>query len=145
MYGTMLNERLAKAHFWATILPLNGVFMGMMMMGYAGMHRRLYNPFIYDFLKKLIPMNNFVTTCAILMGFAQIFFITNLIWTYFKGEQASDNPWEVGTLEWTTPSPVPHYNFKSIPIVKCGPHELGNPKLTTGRDFQYQTEELVEV
>ena len=118
--------------------------MGMMIMGYAGMHRRLYNPFIYEFLEKLIPMNHFVTISAIVMGAAQIIFVWNFIDALVRRKKvATDNPWNVGTLEWTMPSPAPHYNFKEIPVVKCGPHELGNPKLTTGRDFQYQTEEVV--
>ena len=147
MFGRMMDERLAKIHFWATMIPLNGVFTGMMMMGYAGMHRRLYNPFIYEFMEKLMPLNKFVTYCAIAMGFSQIFFLYNFFKTIFGKNipKASDNPWEVGTLEWTIPSPAPHYNFKEIPHVKCGPHELGNPNLTNGRDFQYQTEELVKV
>ncbi len=143
MFGKMLNETLGHIHFWLTFLGLNGVFMGMMVVGYAGMHRRIYNPFVYDFLKHLIPINTFVTWSAILMGFAQIFFVINFIHTiFFKKEKATDNPWDVGTLEWTIPSPAPVYNFKEIPVVKCGPHEFGNPALTNGRDFQFQTEEI---
>lgn len=148
MFGRMMNECLAKWHFWFTMIPLNGIFTGMMIMGYAGMHRRLYNPFIYEFMNKLIPINTFVTWCAIAMGLAQGIFIYNFFKTVFfskKQPLASNNPWEVGTLEWEIPSPAPHYNFKEIPVVKCGPHEFGNPNLKTGRDFQYQTEELVEV
>ncbi|EQC43465.1 cbb3-type cytochrome c oxidase subunit I [Bacteriovorax sp. Seq25_V] len=143
MFGKMLNETLGHIHFWLTFLGLNGVFMGMMIVGYAGMHRRIYNPFVYDFLKHLIPMNSFITWSALLMGFAQIFFVINFVYTvFFKKEKATDNPWEVGTLEWTIPSPAPVYNFKEIPVVKCGPHEFGNPALTGDRDFQYQTEEI---
>jgi cytochrome c oxidase subunit 1 len=144
MFGVMLNETLGKWHFWGTMIGLNGLFMGMMIVGHAGMHRRLYDPFVYDFLKHLIPLNMFVTLSAFLMGASQFFFLWNMFISLRKGEQASDNPWNVGTLEWTIPSPAPHYNFKDIPIVKCGPHELGNPNLPDGRDFQYQTEELVK-
>lgn len=146
MFGRMLNERLGKIHFWTTMIPLNGIFMGMMLVGYGGMHRRLYNPFVYEFMAKLIPVNQFITMSAVAMGLAQIIFVYNFIQTiFFSKEKASDNPWEVGTLEWQIPSPAPHYNFKDIPTVKCGPHELGNPNLKSGRDFQYQTEELVQV
>jgi cytochrome c oxidase subunit 1 len=122
---------------------LNGVFMGMMIIGHAGMHRRLYNPFVYDFLQRLIPLNQFITISALTMGAAQIIFVYNFIHSLMKGEKASQNPWDVGTLEWTIPSPAPHYNFKEIPVVKCGPHEYGNP-LLKDKDFQYQTEELVK-
>ena len=94
-------------------------------------------------LKKLIPINTFATWSAIVMGFAQIIFVINFVHAvFFKKEKASDNPWEVGTLEWTIPSPAPHYNFKEIPVVKCGPHEFGNPNLLLEETFQYQTEEL---
>ncbi|WPU63807.1 cytochrome c oxidase subunit I [Peredibacter starrii] len=146
MFGRMMDERLAKIHFWATMLPLNGIFMGMMMVGWAGMHRRLYNPFIYEFMHKLIPVNQFITFSAVAMGLAQFIFLYNLFKTVFSKNYpaAPANPWNVGTLEWQIPSPAPHYNFLEIPHVKCGPHELGNPNLPDGRDFQYQTEELVK-
>lgn len=143
MFGVILNEFWAKIHFWITMMGLNGIFMGMLLMGQAGMHRRLYNPFVYEFLHNLIPMNKFVTYSAIIMGAAQIIFFINFVHgIFFKKEKASQNPWEVGTLEWTIPSPAPNYNFKEIPVVKCGPHEFGNPNLSGDRDFQYQTEEL---
>lgn len=143
MFGRMLDERLGKIHFWISILGLNGIFMGMMIMGWAGMHRRIYNPFVYEFMEKLIPINTFVTWSAILMGFGQLFFVYNYIYSMYKGPIATQNPWEVGTLEWTIPSPAPVHNFDTIPVVKCGPHELGNPNVK-GKDFQYQTEELVK-
>ncbi len=143
MFGVIMNECWAKIHFWITMLGLNGVFMGMLLIGYGGMHRRIFNPFIYEFTQKLIPLNTFTTWSAIIMGLAQIIFFINFVHAiFFKKEKASDNPWEVGTLEWTIPSPAPHFNFKEIPIVKIGPHEFGNPALTGERDFQYQTEEL---
>lgn len=143
MFGRMMNERLGKIHFWVSMVGLNGIFMGMMVIGYAGMHRRIYNPFVYEFLQNLIPLNKFITYSAILMGLGQLFFVWNFIISMKKGPIASQNPWEVGTLDWTIPSPAPHYNFKEIPLVKCGPHELGNPNVV-GKDFQYQTEELVK-
>jgi cytochrome c oxidase subunit 1 len=142
MYGRMLNEALGKWHFWISMLGLNGIFMGMMVIGYAGMHRRIYNPFVYEFLQNLVPLNTFITMSAIMMGAGQLIFVWNFIYSMYKGPVASQNPWEVGTLEWTIPSPAPHYNFKEIPVVKCGPHEFGNPNLKGDRDFQYQTEEL---
>ncbi len=141
MFGRMMNETLGKIHFWISMLGLNGIFMGMMIVGYAGMHRRIYNPFVYEYLQKLIPINMFITISAITMGFGQLFFVYNFVNSLWNGPKASQNPWEVGTLEWTIPSPAPHYNFDIIPVVKCGPHEIGNPNLK-GRDFQYQTEEL---
>ncbi|RLA67462.1 MAG: cytochrome-c oxidase [Epsilonproteobacteria bacterium] len=146
MFGVMMNECLAKWHFWLSFIGLNGIFMGMMVLGYAGMHRRLYNPFVYEFMKGMVPLNTFVTWSAILMGAAQVIFVYNFIHALIKGKKVEDpNPWNIGTLEWTIPCPAPHYNFKEIPVVKCGPHEMGNPNLPEGKDFQYQTEKLVKV
>jgi cytochrome c oxidase subunit 1 len=145
MFGVMMNEKLAKIHFWGSMLGLNGVFFGMMVLGQAGMHRRLYNPFVYDFMGDMVDLNRFVTYSALFMGTFQLVFCYNFIHTlFFKKEKAEQNPWRVGTLEWTLPSPPIHYNFEEIPTIKCGPHELGNPNLKDGKDFQYQTEELVE-
>jgi cytochrome c oxidase subunit 1 len=143
MFGRMMNERLGKIHFWISMVGLNGIFMGMMIIGHAGMHRRIYNPFVYEFLQRLIPLNMFITISALTMGAGQLFFVYNFIHSMLKGPIATQNPWEVGTLEWTIPSPAPHYNFKDVPVVRCGPHEYGNPNLK-GKDFQYQTEELVK-
>jgi cytochrome c oxidase subunit 1 len=144
MFGRMMHEGMAKIHFWGTMIPLNGIFWGMLMVGLGGMHRRIYNPFIYDSLKRLMPINEMITVSAILMGAFQIVFVINFIWSLLKGKKAVANPWNVGTLEWTIPSPPVHHNYDEIPVVKCGPHELGNPNLKNGRDFQYQTEELVK-
>lgn len=143
MFGRMLNERLGKIHFWISMVGLNGIFMGMMVIGHAGMHRRIYNPFVYEFLQNLKPLNMFITISALTMGAGQLVFVYNFIYSMIKGPIATQNPWEVGTLEWTIPSPAPHYNFKDVPVVRCGPHEFGNPNLV-GKDFQYQTEELVK-
>ena len=143
MFGRMMNERLGKIHFWISMFGLNGVFMGMMMIGYYGMHRRIYNPFVYEFLQDLKPLNTFITISALVMGAGQLFFVYNFIHSMYKGPIATQNPWEVGTLEWTIPSPAPHYNFLDVPVVRCGPHEYGNPNVV-GKDFQYQTEELVQ-
>jgi len=144
MFGRMMNETLAKIHFWGTMIPLNGIFFGMLLVGYGGMHRRIYNPFVYESLQRLIPVNTIITISAILMGAFQLVFVYNFILSLRKGPKAEQNPWQVGTLEWTIPSPPPHHNYDDIPVVKCGPHEFGNPNLKTGRDFQYQTEELVQ-
>lgn len=144
MFGRLMNEFWAKVHFWGTMIPLNGIFFGMLMVGYGGMHRRIYNPFVYESLQRLIPINMMITWSAILMGAFQLVFVYNFLASLLKGAKAPQNPWNVGTLEWTIPSPPVHHNYDVIPVVKCGPHELGNPNLKNGRDFQYQTEELVQ-
>jgi cytochrome c oxidase subunit I len=136
-----MNEALGKLHFWLTFLPLNVVFFGMLLIGYEGMQRRLYDPSVYDFLKPLLPLNRAISHAAFLLGAAQLVFVVNFFWSLARGPRAAANPWEVGTLEWTVASPPPHHNFDRIPVVVLGPHELGHPAARPlGRDWLAQTE-----
>jgi cytochrome c oxidase subunit 1 len=144
MFGRMMNRPLGKLHFWLTILSLNVVFCGQLLIGYAGMQRRLYDPSVYEFLKPLLKLNRGISHAAFLLGGAQLIFVVNFFWSLARGRKADANPWQVGTLEWTVPSPPPHHNFDRIPIVRQGPHELGNPRVieALGRDWIAQDEEL---
>ncbi len=143
MFGRMMNEGLGKLHFWLTFVPLNLVFMGQLVIGYEGMQRRLYDPSVYDFLKRLLPLNRGISHAAYLLGAAQFIFVVNFFWSLARGARASANPWEVGTLEWTVASPPPHHNFDQIPIVVRGPHELSHPAARAlGRDWLGQAEQI---
>lgn len=141
MFGRELNAFWGKVHFWVTFLALNYVFFNMLGVGYAGQHRRLFDPSAYDFIKPLMPMNRQITVAAFILGAAQVVFLINFVIALFKGKKASRNPWESATLEWTVDYPVPHGNFEKQPIVKCGPHEYSNPKIK-GKDWASQTEDI---
>ena len=43
MFGRMMDETLGKIHFWGTIIPFNGIFLPLFLVGMAGQHRRIYN------------------------------------------------------------------------------------------------------
>lgn len=139
MFGRMMDECLAKWHFWLSFVPIVVIFVTMMILGYAGMHRRIYNPSEYNYLQHLLGMNRLVSISAFIVGSAQFIFFYNLIKSMRSGAIASSNPWNVGTLEWTVPSPPPHHNFDVIPVVVNGPHEYSNPKVK-GKDWLSQTE-----
>jgi cytochrome c oxidase subunit 1 len=74
----------------------------------------------------------------------QALFYYNVVASLIAGKKAKDNPWEVGTLEWSVPCPPKWYNFLKIPRVYRGPHEFSNPEYERilGRDWVGQTEEL---
>jgi len=146
MFGRLMNEPLGKLHFWLTIVPLNLVFGGQLLIGYAGMQRRLYDPSVYEFLRPLLPLNRAITYAAFVLGTSQLIFVWNFFWSLARGRRAGANPWQVGTLEWTTPSPPPPHNFDRIPVVLNGPHELSHPAVIRHlqRDWLAQDESLPE-
>jgi cytochrome c oxidase subunit 1 len=141
LFGKMMNDRLGKWHFWLTVIPITVVFCGMLVVGYGGMQRRLYNYTDYEFLRHLQPVNLWITRAALLLGASQFLFVANFLSSLISGEKASENPWEVGTLEWTVASPPPHHNFDAIPLVLHGPHEFSNPAVK-GKDWLAQDEPI---
>lgn len=139
MFGRMMNERLGKIHFWITFIGVYCIFVPMHTMGIVGMPRRFAQFTEYEFLATLHPLVVFVSVAAILTVIVQILFYFNLVWSFFKGEKASANPWEATTLEWTTTSPPPHDNFAGVvPTVYRGPYEFAVPGAPN--DFIMQTE-----
>ena len=139
MFGRMLDEKLGKVHFWVTFICVLFIFCGMFFVGYSGMHRRLYNPYEYEYLKATLSLNRYIGFAVFLAFAAQFLFLYNFVTSLRKGKVAERNPWDVGTLEWLPPTPIPHHNFDNIPVVYNGPHEFSHPKLT-GRDWIDQTE-----
>ena len=130
MFGRLMSEPLAKIHFWLSFVTINIVFCGQLVVGYAGMQRRLFDASIYTFLEHLAPWNEMISTAAFILGASQFIFVINFFNGLLRGEKASENPWEVGTLEWSLPSPPGHGNFtEGIPTVHHGPHEFNNPRV----------------
>ena len=144
MFGRQMNETLAKAHFWPSVIGITLVFGGQLIAGYSGQQRRLFDPYQYTFLQHLHGLNRFTSLSAFALGVAQLLFLYNFVASIFTGKKAEKNPWQVGTLEWDLPSPPPHHNFDVVPTVLRGPHEFANPEglKAFGRDWLSQTEEM---
>jgi cytochrome c oxidase subunit 1 len=142
MFGRMMDTRLGKYHFWGSVIFITLVFGGQMLTGYAGMQRRLYDASQYTFLTHLDDMSKFTTYSAFILTFFQLFFVFNFFKSIWAGQKAPANPWEIGTLEWTIPSPAPVHNFTVIPTVIHGPHEYANPEVLEklGKDWIAQDE-----
>ncbi len=137
MFGRMMNETLNKVHFGLTIVLYNMVFWPMHNLGVQGMMRRIYDFTQYEYLAPLQPMNQFISISVFLLVAAQSVYAFNFFWSIFRGEKASNNPWDSNTLEWTVPSPPPHGNFPEMPVVYRGPYEYSSPESET--DFYPQT------
>ena len=115
-------------HFWLTFLAYYCTFFPMHYIGIAGHMRRIYDPYQYQFLKGLQPINQFITVSAFILGSSQVLFFINFFWSAFKGKKSGDNPWESNGLEWTCPSPPPHGNWPGeIPEVYRWPYDYSVP------------------
>lgn len=131
MFGRMMNESLGKLHFLLTFLFLNGTFYPMHLLGAKGFPRRYADPYQLEGMAELLPMNQFMTYCAIGMGLAQLIFFVNFLGSLIFGKRVDRNPWNANTLEWTAPSPPGHGNFDFQPVVYRGPYEYSHPETET--------------
>ncbi|MGC6450553.1 MAG: cytochrome c oxidase subunit I [Pirellulaceae bacterium] len=139
MFGRSMNEGWGKLHFFLTFIFMNGTFYLMHILGAVGFPRRLADPYHYETFKHLLPMNRFITWCAVGMVLSQVIFAINFFYSIFKGQRVGRNPWRCNTLEWFAPSPpVGHGNFDAQPIVYRGPYEYGSPEVDTDHYPQTQ-------
>jgi cytochrome c oxidase subunit 1 len=139
MFGRMMNESMGRIHFWITLIGTYAIFMPMHYLGLAGHPRRYSQLTELAYLHNLVPLQKFMTYAAFFTIGIQLVFLYNLFYSMFKGEKASDNPWEATTLEWTTATPPPHDNFGGrTPVVNHGPYEYSVPGAP--RDYTMQTD-----
>src|SRR6267378_878755 len=139
MFGRMMNESMARWHFWFTFIGTYAIFMPMHYLGMAGATRRYSQMTEVTYLHGLIPLQKFITYAAIVTIAGQFIFLFNLFWSMKYGKKAGDNPWEATTLEWTTATPPPHDNFGGhTPVVKNGPYEYSVPGAP--KDFVMQSD-----
>ncbi len=112
--GKMLSETLGKWQFWIMLIGFNLTFMPMHLLGMDGMPRRVYtygSGLGWDIWNELETIGSFIIAIAILI------FIWNVVISMIKGKTAGNDPWDGFTLEWTTSSPPPRYDFAKIPTV----------------------------
>src|SRR5215471_19065294 len=115
MTGRMLNESLGKVHLWIFLIGFHMTFDVMHIPGILGMPRRIYT---YEPGRGWDTLNLIVTIGAFIQAAAILVFVYNLAVSYWKGARAGSDPWDAWTLEWSTSSPPPDYNFVTIPTVK---------------------------
>jgi cytochrome c oxidase subunit 1 len=81
--------------------------------GLLGMPRRIYT---YEPGRGWDIWNQIVTVGTVVQAISILLFVFNMIWSYWKGKDAGNDPWDAWTLEWSTTSPPPEYNFATIPV-----------------------------
>lgn len=115
--GFKLNETLGKWAFWCWLIGFIAAFVPLYILGLMGATRRLdgYDPslgwqglFIIAGVGVLIIMAGVgLQVLQVIVSFLQ----------RGTNRDLSGDPWDGRTLEWSTSSPPPHYNFAVTPEV----------------------------
>jgi len=142
--GRMMNDLLGRIHFVGSFVCMNGIFLPMLILGLAGVNRRLYDGGMqYAIAQPLLYLQVWMSYAAWGLAFFQLPFVINLFGSLTFGAVASANPWHATTLEWTaapTP-PIAHGNFDVVPAVYRPAYEYSVPGAT--EDYLPQNEASV--
>ncbi|MEO1020350.1 MAG: cbb3-type cytochrome c oxidase subunit I, partial [Pseudomonadota bacterium] len=128
--GRMLNNAMGQFHFWVTFLGSYLIFFPMHYVGLVGVPRRYPELGVTAFIPDSVAtLNAFISVTALIVGFAQVVFMFNLVWSLRHGRKAGGNPWRATTLEWQTPeTPPPHGNWgKNLPVVYRWAYDFSVP------------------
>jgi cytochrome o ubiquinol oxidase subunit 1 len=115
-FGFTLNERLGKAVFWCWFVGFYLAFMPLYVLGLMGATRRMqhYSNTHWQPLM-LVALAGAV---LILLGIAlTVVQIAVSIRHRERNRDVTGDPWNGRTLEWSTPSPPPAWNFSYLPQV----------------------------
>lgn len=114
-FGKMPDHKLGMWHFWLFAIGFNLTFMPQHFLGFLGMPRRIYT---YQSDRGWDELNLISTIGVFFQAVGILFFAYNLLYSWFRGRKAGDDPWDAWTLEWATTSPPADYNFSKTPVVK---------------------------
>jgi cytochrome o ubiquinol oxidase subunit I len=115
--GYLLNETLGKCAFWFWLVGFFVAFIPMYLLGFMGATRRLdhyasstgWQPLWITSL-----LGYAIIACGIIIQVIQLI-------VSIKGKKTladtTGDPWDGRTLEWSTTSPPPFYNFALIPTI----------------------------
>ena len=85
--GRMLNDAMGKFHFWVTFLGAYAIFFPMHYLGLLGVPRRYYEIGDTTFIPASAAFPERVHhRRRLIVGVAQIVFLFNLVWSYFRGQ-----------------------------------------------------------
>jgi cytochrome o ubiquinol oxidase subunit 1 len=115
-FGFRLHEGWGKAAFWCWFVGFYLAFMPLYVLGLKGMTRRLQHidnpawaPWLYAAEAGAIVIAAGIACQAI------------QLWVSIKNRKAltdaTGDPWDGRSLEWSTPSPPPAFNFATLPQV----------------------------
>jgi cytochrome o ubiquinol oxidase subunit 1 len=118
-FGFRLHEGLGKAAFWCWFIGFYLAFMPLYVLGLMGMTRRMQH---YD-VPAWHPWLLVAAAGAAVILAGIVLLIAQLAVSIRRREQLRDttgDPWNGRSLEWSTASPPPAFNFAVLPQVEGG-------------------------
>src|SRR3984885_3969 len=115
-FGFRLHERMGKAIFWCWFLGFYLAFMPLYVLGLMGATRRMqhYSNTHWQPLMLLALAGALLILLGIALTGAQL---AVSIRQRERNRDVTGDPWNGRTLEWSTPSPPPAWNFANLPQV----------------------------
>jgi cytochrome c oxidase subunit I len=112
--GKLMDERLGKLSFWLIVPGFWVIFFPQHLLGLMGMPRRTQT-YVEGIGLELWNMVSTVGT--FIMGAGLVLLLINILHGLWRGAPAGNDPWDARTLEWSTTSPPPYYDFERQPVV----------------------------
>lgn len=117
IFGFKLNEKLGKYSAKTWLIGFFVTFIPIYILGFMGVTRRLDHYDANPGWQALFILSA-IGLCIIGLGVGfQVLQLIIGIKDYSKNLDKTGDPWNGRTLEWSTSSPAPHYNFAVIPTV----------------------------
>lgn len=117
VFGFRLNERLGRYAFWCWLMGFLTAFMPLYALGFMGATRRLDH---YDPSTGWQGLFIVAGVGVAIIGLGIVFQVLQVAYSIWKRDENRDttgDPWNGRTLEWSIPSPIPVYNFATMPAV----------------------------
>jgi cytochrome o ubiquinol oxidase subunit 1 len=116
-FGFTLDQRWGRVSFWCWLIGFYLAFIPLYVLGLLGMTRRMQHYADLSWQPYLIvaEVGALVILCGIIATIAQLIVS---IRTRERRRDLSGDPWNGRTLEWSTTSPPPAYNFAALPRVE---------------------------
>lgn len=115
-FGFKLSDKIGKSAAYCWIVGFFVAFVPLYILGFMGMTRRLshYDNPEWQPLLIVAFIGMLIIGLGICLQVAQLFFG---VLNKNKNPDVTGDPWDGRTLEWSTSSPPPFYNFAVIPQV----------------------------
>jgi cytochrome o ubiquinol oxidase subunit 1 len=119
-FGFKLNEKLGKRAFWFWLVGFYVAFLPLYVLGFMGMTRRLnhYDNAAWHPWLLLAEVGAVLIAIGIAHQLLQLY-VSIRDRNLPENRDVMGDPWNGRTLEWSTSSPPPVYNFAIVPTVRA--------------------------